>query len=149
MKSIMFFFSVLFLFVIETVSGNNFCNRDSCICDVHNLVEMQQNMDNLTTDEIKNFLSTFDGCCINNVEYTEFSNEILYSLLGHNKAYLLVKVLSENSELPLNNIKQAIENPINDQIDIKKAYKNIKAIKGCKSMRNAILKSINVAISKL
>jgi hypothetical protein len=110
---------------------------------------MQKNIDNLTVDEIVNFLSTFDGHCINNVEYIEFSNEILYSLLCHNKAYLVIKVLSENSGLPLNNIKQAIENPANDRIDINKAYKNIKSIKGYKNMKNSILKSIDIAISKL
>jgi hypothetical protein len=134
---------------METVKGNNICNRDSCICDIHNLVEMQKNVDNLTVDEIINFLFTFDGCCINNVEYTEFSNEILYSLLCHKKAYLLVKVLSENNELPLNNIKRSIENPISERIDINKAYKNIRAVKGYRSMKNSILKSINIAISKL
>jgi hypothetical protein len=149
MKPTMVFFSVLFLFVIETVSGNNLYSRDSCICDVHNLVEMQKNIDNLTVNEIVSFLSTFDGRCINNVEYIEFSNEILYSLLCHSKAYWVIKVLSENSGLPLNNIKQAIENPANDRIDINKAYKNIKSIKGYKNTKNAILKSINIAISKL
>lgn len=150
MKLIIFLFSVLFLYVIEEVSGNNnFYSCDSCICDVYNLVEIQKNMDNLTVDEIVNFLSTFDGHCLNNIEYVEFSNEILYSLLCHSKAYWVVMALSENSKLPLNNIKRAIENPANDRIDINKAYKNIKLIKGYKNMKKSILKSINIAISKL
>jgi len=148
MKSKIFLFSTFFLFVVETMSANNFCNPDSCICDIHHLVEMQKNMDNLRIVEIVNFLSTFDGRYTNNVEYSELSNEILYSLLCHNKAYLLIKALSENNKLPFNNIKKAIENPVNDRIEIHKAYKNIKAIKGYKNIKNSILKSINIAISK-
>jgi len=109
---------------------------------------MQKNMDNIRIAEIINFLSTFDGRCANNVEYSELSNEVLYSLLCHNKAYLLVKVLSENNKLPFENITRAIENPVNDHIDINKAYKNIKAIKGYKKIRISILKSINIAILK-
>ena len=148
MKSKMFFFGIVFLFVVGTMNGNNFCNSDSCMCDVHNLVEMQKNTDNLIMNEIVNFLFTFDGRCVSNVEYSELSNEILYSLLCHNKAHLLVKILSENNDLPFNNIMQSIENPVNEQIDINKAYKNIKTIKGYKNIRKSILKSINIAKSK-
>jgi len=147
-RSKMFFLSILFFFITETINANIFYNCDSCTCDVHNLVKMQENMDNLKIAEIVNFLSTFDGRCTNNIEYSELSNVILYSMLCNNMAYVVVKILSENNELPFDNIKQAIENPVNDRIDINKAYRNIKTIKKYRNIRNSILQSINIAIAK-
>lgn len=152
MRSIVIFLFILFFFndfafCMKAENNNGFCKNDSC--NVQDLVKIQNNIDNLTEVEIKNFLSTFDGRCMNNVEYSEFSNEILYSILSHNKVNLLIKVLSESNELLVKGVMESIENPINDQIDINKAYKNVKKTKGNKNYQNMILKSINIAMSKM
>lgn len=106
-------------------------------------------MNNLTESDIINFLWVFDGRYTNDIEYSEFSNEFLYALLCNRNVYLLVKIQTKNDKLPLNSIKQAIENPINDQIDLSIAYRNVKTIKGYKTIKNIILKSIDITISKL
>ena len=152
MKPIVFFLFILFfsndfVFCMKSENDNSFCKNDSC--DIQNLVKIQNNIDSLTEVEIKNFLSMFDGRCINNVEYSEFSNEILYFILSHNKVNLLIKVLSKSKKLLVKEVMEAIENPINDQIDLSKTYENVKKARGCKKTQGMILKSINIAKSKM
>lgn len=147
-KFIIVIICALFIFKIEIACANNSHAEDSCTCDILNLVKIQESINNLTEAELVDFLWTFDGRCKNNVEYGEFSNEVLYSLLSNKDARLLIRVLSKNNDLPLEGLKQAIENPIDDSIDLNKAYDNIKKIKRHKNIRDSILQSINIAISK-
>lgn len=149
MKFFLFFF--LFngpLLCMATEKQNGSLEEDTC--NIQNLVEIQRDLDDLKEEKIVNFLRNFDGKCSNNVEYSEFSNEVLFSLLLYKKTtLLLIKVLSENNKLPIENIRQVIENPINDQIDIKKVFDNVKSVKSCQKIKDMILESIKIAMSNM
>ncbi len=136
---------IIFFYILSLYNGVA-CVSDSC--DLQKLVNIQKNIDYITKEEITDFLYSLDGRCSNNVEYSEVSNEVLYSLLCHKKAELVITVLAENEKLPLKNIREVIEDPINDQIDLGQAYKNVGKINTHKKVRNLILESIKIAMSK-
>ena len=129
--------------------GNLHSQNLTDTCDIQNLVNIQNNIDCVTKEEITDFLDCLDGKCKNNVEYSELSNEILYSLLCHKKAELVVTILAENERIPLENIRKIIENPVNDEIDLNKAFENVSKINIHEEVRDLILESIKIAISKI
>ncbi len=57
-------------------------------CNIDYLVSLKKTIDNASYDTIKDFLFTFDDSCSNNVEYSQFSNELLFEVLEKNLMYL-------------------------------------------------------------
>ena len=149
MKTIIFF-SLLFFNTLGLCSAigqnKNLFNNDSC--DVQILIKIKQNIENITEKDIINFLYNFNGQCKNNVEYNEFSNEVLFFLLSHKNAKLVIKVLYENQKLPFREIRQAIENPISDDINLYTVYNNVIKIKGISKTKKMIIASIKIAMHK-
>lgn len=68
-------------------------------------------------------------------------------LIGEN-AEIVIQVLEDNQNLPLNNILKAIENPVNDLIDIRSTYDNVFNISNCTNIKIKILESIKNALEK-
>ncbi|MEG1904814.1 MAG: hypothetical protein RR212_10480, partial [Bacteroidales bacterium] len=140
-------------FFNKPIFGIGINNQDSSAiidsCNLDLLAEMQSDIDNLTDNNLLIFLYTFDGRCKDNVEYSEYSNELLYSLLCHKKAAVLIKIISKNKQLPFDKIREAIESPVHDGIDLQKAYDNVKSIKLHKEICDMILKSILIAMRNI
>lgn len=140
-------------FFNKSILGIGINNQDNSViidsCSLDLLAEIQSDIDNLTDNNLLIFLYTFDGRCKNNVEYSELSNELLYSILCHKKAIVLIKIISKNKQLPFDKIREAIESPIHDGIDLQKAYNNVKSIKLHKEIRDMVLKSIIIAMKKI
>lgn len=144
---------VFLAFFNKSIFGIGINNQDNSViidsCSLNLLAEIQSDIDNLTDNNLLIFLYTFDGRCKNNVEYSELSNELLYSILCHKKATVLIEIISKNTQLPFNKIREAIERPIHDGIDLQKAYNNVKSIKVHKEICDMILKSIIIAMRNM
>src|SRR5690606_30369658 len=54
---------------------------DSTKCDLNIVLEVSENQDNLDLKLVSRFLRTLNGECTNNVEFSEFSNEMLFVVL--------------------------------------------------------------------
>lgn len=50
-------------------------------CDINTILRTKNRIENLTDDDVYTFLFTFSEDCKNNVEFGEFSNEVLFEVV--------------------------------------------------------------------
>ena len=113
------FFSILLLLNFLTALADNECKS----CDIDKVEIVNDHLDSLTFQIVRDFLCTFDKTCINNVEYSEWSNETLFLVLD--KDPLLFFQVVATGQVDEGLLLSEIENPIND-IDIQVIYDKIK-----------------------
>ena len=107
---------------------------------------VHENVDNLTFRMVEDFLCTFDSACETNIEFSQWSNEMLYTLCDK-EPDLVFKVLEQSQ---LSNIEiqlDAMENPIHN-FDYQRIYVKIKDTETKSEFQEKILKSIEVAAAK-
>jgi len=95
---------------------------------------------------IDEFLYTFDKSCEKNVEFSEWSNEMLFKILNKSTELyfkVLTKVKIENAEIILEEIKSPIA-----EIDYQKIYDNIKKVDTQEKLKKEYLRVINIAAEK-
>jgi len=88
---------------------------------------------------------TFDTSCKNNVEYSEWSNELLFKVLEKSPT-LLFEVMSAgqvNTDLILNEIKSPLL-----EINLQKLYDKVKVAAGVVAIRTDFLNAIITASEK-
>jgi hypothetical protein len=74
-------------------------------------------------------LKTFGNECKGNVEYTEFSNEVLFKVINK-KTEIFIDVFNKNIEsLETEVILKELESPLLDQADLNQIISKIQAIK--------------------
>ena len=95
-------------------------NSDSCI---KNLVKLQNSINERNTDKhlIDQFWTCYEDRLENNVELSEFRNEVLFALLEHHTAITLLSLNAQNEHLVCN-VLADIEYPVNDLINLYKIY---------------------------
>jgi len=124
------------------MSATNFCEK----CDIEKVKTINDNLDNLTFEMLDEFLCTFDKSCENNVEFSEWSNEMLFKVLDKSTE-LYFKVLTngkiENAEIILEEIK----NPI-VEIDYQKIYDNIKRVDTQEKLKKEYLRILKITAEK-
>ena len=79
------------LFFFNSNSQNNNISK----CDLTIVLETSNKINNLSEDLILRFLQTFGKECKNNVEFSEFSNEVLFKVIqGYPE--LFYKIIKNN-----------------------------------------------------
>jgi len=123
--------------------------RDSSFfCNINYANILQKNIGNPDEKDIKNFLLTFDKSCSSNIEYGEYSNELLFEILNRNTKSV-IDILSDNNNLiDISFICQELESPINDAIDLKKLSKNIIDLDTDKEVKIKLISALSVALEK-
>ena len=118
-------------------------SQDCKKCDIEKLLDLSENLENLNYETVKNFICTFDSSCINNIEFSEWSNELLYKLVEKD-INLLNDVLHDLGFNYVKLICKELETPILD-VDLKRIYDLIEKSHGPKDMivaeKNAIKKA--------
>jgi len=79
MKKTRLILTIAFLIIITHFGFSKDCDK----CDTDKLIELSENLDNLNYETVKNFICTFDLTCKNNIEFSEWSNELLFKLIEH------------------------------------------------------------------
>lgn len=129
----------------DTVKSLKF---DCSECNVELVKALRSNISNVNEDQILNFLFCLREDCFNNVEFGEFANYSLFVLMQE-RPDLFIKVLTNNkSKLDFKFILKIIENPVSDQIDINKCLEKIKSVQEKSEIKNTIVKSLKIALSK-
>ena len=72
--------SLIFLILLSIQS---LFSKDACEkCNIEKVRIVHENINQLNVEMISDFLCTFDLKCKNNIEFTEFSNEIFFFSIG-------------------------------------------------------------------
>jgi hypothetical protein len=80
----------------------------------------------LNEDELRQFLLAFSNeQCLENVEFSEFGNGVLFSLIELNPQLLFQTLFSLNPD-QIEAVKYHINNPVDDSINVIKKYETIK-----------------------
>jgi|GEM_PF-4580581 len=104
--------------------------------------------DSLINDEnLYKFLLCCNSTCADDVEFSEFSNGVLFMLL-QNKSEVVLQILEKHNEIPLDFILLQLENPIDEDIDLLKTFEQLEKANGDSIIKNKLLKSVKVAIDK-
>lgn len=118
--------------------------QDECKCNIQNVLEVKLNLDSLTPEILQNFFCTFDDSCKNNVEFSQFSNGMLFEVMNKSPQ-LLLEVLENQSDLTKQSVYEELESPIDDRympIDL------IKKIDSETPTALAVIDALKIAQSK-
>ena len=125
----------------------------ACLDTTSQLETLMTNEAQLHTNKgkklIYHFLLCFDLKCSNTVELLEYSDEIIFKLLG-DYPNLALEIMSKNKkQLPWKNICDGLAHPINDVININGIIKNIDAISGYSNVKMDVLNALYSAKDNL
>jgi len=120
---------------------DNACQK----CDIEKLKIVSQHLNGLTFKIVSDFVCTFDTSCKNNVEYSEWSNELLFKVLDKSPTLLFEVIMARqvNNDIILNEIK----NPSLD-INLQNLYDKVKVAADLTALRTEFLKAIITAAEK-
>lgn len=86
---------------------------DTIKCNISIVRKTDKNLNTLKKTEIELFLNTFSQECSNNIEYVEYSNEILYKVLKKHPSELIICLGSLESR-KVDHILSEFANPLLD-----------------------------------
>jgi len=87
-------------------------------CNIEAVKLLDENMNNPTEQEITFFLLTFNKLCKNNIEYSEYSNEILFRVINKYPVKV-IKLINKNLKIDKKLLLFELSEPINEEIDCK------------------------------
>lgn len=114
-------------------------------CDINAILQVDRSFNKIEYQDIFGFLYTFDEECSKNVEYSQFSNEILFKLFS---VYpdAMVDIMTESKEqLNIIVILDALKSPILDY-EIQAIYNDVKNCSLSSPVKGEILSSLQVAL---
>lgn len=127
---------------LELVATNNAHRK----CDAKMVKAVNDHLSNLSYNSVKDFLYSFDNSCNCIADYHEYANETLYKVLTITPTIFLQVI--ECEKVNQQHLLNEVENPVNDGIDLQKAYNSVKAASARKSTKMQFLNAISLAASK-
>lgn len=102
--------TIIALLINQIAFSQNECEK----CNIDLIKDMSENLENPNIEIIDKFLCTFDNSCSNNVEFSEWSNEILYDFLEKHPDKLIERI-ENNNQLNKTELIDEIKGPILDE----------------------------------
>lgn len=139
MNRTLIYLQLVFITFFNQLTFSQDCEK----CNLNILLEVSENIENLNSKLISDFVCTFDSTCVNNAEFSEWSNELLFKVVK-NDINLLNKSLHELGYDYVLLIANELANPIID-VDYYSVYEIIQVAQGPKDIilaeKNAIIKA--------
>ena len=135
-----FITSLALLIIITSFTENN-CEK----CDIQKVKAVDDHLNSLTYQIVSDFICTFDSTCKTNVEYSEWSNEILFKVLDKSPGIFFQVITKE--KVDDKQLLNEIENPILD-FDFQTIYDKIKTVAASPDLKQKYLNALIVAASK-
>ncbi len=117
-------------------------------CDGTVLLSTSEKIGKLNQKEVTEFLLTFGQECRNNVEYSEWSNELLFSLLDKQTDLTVKTIEKEEKIIEMDEFFDDLSSPIHDPINIKNIISKIEKIKFKKELKDKIIERLRTADGK-
>jgi hypothetical protein len=142
MKTIQTILTIILTLTLST----SLAQTDRKKCEIEKVKAIHDNINNLTFKMVEDFLCTFDSSCETNVEFSQWSNEMLFKLLDK-EPELVIKVFDQSHLDNIGNLLDEIENPIHD-FDYQRIYGKVSEVQTEKDYREKVLKSLELAADK-
>jgi hypothetical protein len=136
------------IFIIATLVTTNVFAQVIKKCDIDILGQINAGKENLDQKDIKKFLLTFDKSCDTNIEYSEFSNELLFMVLDQYTQTLVAVMQKEKKNLETEYILYEIGSPINDSFDLKNVIAKVENVKVVGKLKGQIIEKLKEALAK-
>ena len=128
----------------KVISNSNIYN-DSIRCNILVIKYTEAHLDELLYTDLYEFLYTFSEVCSRNVEYSEYSNEMLFKVLEKYPEQL-ISCMSKEKSLDLDYILSELSTPILD-INGKVIYERVQNALGDKLIKEKVLEALKKAIA--
>lgn len=109
-----------------TITSTNIKDIECSQCDIEIVLKLDEQIDSVSYNLLYQFLCTFDHSCLNNLEYSQFSNEILYETLKKHPG-AIIEIISKHPELNREYIYKEISSPLLDY-DYNSIIKSLKSL---------------------
>jgi hypothetical protein len=117
-------------------------NYDPTKCQSEPLLALHENLNQLDEPIVLEFLKTFSVICEANVEFGEWSNELLFKALSRNPAIVITVLSNNTSQLDTTSIFKELESPLHDLIPIDSIITKIQSLSIETRMKNSVLKKL-------
>ena len=114
-------------------------------CDTKVLVPISKNFGDAKQSEITAFLMTFGEKCENNVEFSEWSNELLFDLLDKQTELTIKTIEKEESRIEKSEIFKVLSSPLLDRVNIKKLREKIEKLTVKPTLKKEIVEALKAA----
>ncbi|TKG91608.1 hypothetical protein EYV94_21525 [Puteibacter caeruleilacunae] len=114
--------------------------REKERCDIDIVLETEENINNISDELIYLFLYTFDENCKNNIEFGEYSNEVLFKLLEQHPKRVVENITKEGINLDV--ILNELANPISDVVNVDDVLKSINTISTEEGIKNKLVDAL-------
>jgi hypothetical protein len=135
--------SVLMIFLLSSTFV--FCKGQEKLtekkCDIDIITFTNERIDSLNEAIVLKFLSVFDATCNTNVEFSEYSNEVLFAVL-EKRPDLVIIALDKYSYLSKDYILKNLQQPVNDEINIEKVKDEVAKVKTKSKIKEEVIKSL-------
>lgn len=136
------------ILIIATLLTTNLFGQVIKKCDIGILGQINGDKDNLNQRDIKDFLLTFDKSCATNIEYSEFSNELLFIVLDKHTQTMVTVMEKEKENLETEYILYEISSPVNDSFDLKNLIAKVDRVKVAGKLKGQIIEKLKEALAK-
>jgi hypothetical protein len=111
-------------------------------------LDLSKNAGRVSQEEMVDFLLTFGEECQTNVEYSEWSNELLFEMLEKQTELLVKTIAHQTKRIELAAILRNLEEPLHDRFNVKAIIAKVEKIKFDPDVKKEIIDRLKIADSK-
>jgi hypothetical protein len=125
--------------------------QDSVIlkCNEDIVLRVHEHLDSLSIKEIIQFLKVFSIECRNNVEFSEFSNEVLFEVMDRQPMSFIKAICETQSDIEYQAIYDEIKSPLHDLIPLDSIKKSVESAPQRCERIDSVIKSLDIATRNL
>ncbi len=117
-------------------------------CDIDIVLSVSNNINEIDTLDVDNLFRTIDKTCINNAEFSEVSNEVLFKVIYRHPELFIYELHRLKDEIDLEYIIDEFESPINDSIKIDDIIKKIELLETENSTSDKLIEVLKRTLNK-
>ena len=134
---------IYYLTIITLLSNFSNCTAQKRVmskCNAKELASIEKKINNLKYEDICSFFTSIDKECKNNVEFSEYHNELLFKITNLYPAYVLKSISKLDNSKKLLIMDEYSSNILDFRIDDLK--KKLDSIKGFEKIKKDIYNSL-------
>ena len=116
------------LLTITILSTGDLVGQEIVKCDVNVLGHTSDKLEKLTKEDVKNFLLTFDQSCGTAIEFSEWSNELLFDVLQKHPELMLRTLETEGTKIKKDAILRELSSQLLDKVNVNGLIKKVEQV---------------------